>query len=155
MRWSVFKIFLKSTPAFPFPTWTLSGRISVFSCYKICGFSSLLQGMQTVIVERKGSIIIHPVPCSVLVIPVGWEALNLAVLMPCCSTELQRNHSCSRLWEKAWNRLVLIDSDKDFPTASVKTSCGLRLAALFSNVIAVWKGKAACREFHNALKHTL
>lgn len=37
----------------------------------------------------------------------------------------------------AWNRLVSIESDKDFPTASVKNSSGLNLAALQSNIPAV------------------
>lgn len=37
----------------------------------------------------------------------------------------------------AWNRLVSIESDKDFPTASVKNGSGLNLTALQSNIPVV------------------
>lgn len=42
---------------------------------------------------------------------------------------------------------------EDFPIASVKTSGGLRLAALLSNVTAVWTGGSAARRgCHHSFK---
>lgn len=46
---------------------------SALGYYLVAKLSTLLQGTQTVFVERKGSIIIHSSPWSVLVILVGRE----------------------------------------------------------------------------------
>lgn len=91
------------------PTCPVQCEFSTVGCYLICGLTALLQGTQIVFVERKWSIIIHPFPWSVLVILVGREALNLAVLMPRSSTKLQRNHSFSWLWEKKSMKQTCID----------------------------------------------
>lgn len=42
-------------------------------CYTVAKLSTLPHGTQTVFVERKGSIIIHSSPWSILVILVGRE----------------------------------------------------------------------------------
>lgn len=92
-RGSISSFFLKFTLT----------RLSVFFpfwCHLICGFNALLQGTWIVFAETKANITILPFPWPVLMKRVGKEALNLAVLMPWSSTKLQRNHSCSQMWEK-------------------------------------------------------